>query len=87
MKGQVKMKGRRFFLSYKATSNNWFRSENEALRMDGKASEESSIGRNPSNFRNAASRRCRPFVAEIKVFRGGNMPFLRILMAPAGAHE
>jgi hypothetical protein len=39
--------------------------------MDGKASEESSIERNPSNFRNAASRRCRSFVAEIKVVRGG----------------
>ena len=28
----------------KATSNNWFRSENEDLRMDGKDSEVSSIG-------------------------------------------
>jgi hypothetical protein len=30
--------------SKKATSNNWFRSENEDLRMDGKALEVSSIG-------------------------------------------
>jgi hypothetical protein len=32
------------FESHKATSNNWFRSENEDLRMDGKALEVSSNG-------------------------------------------
>jgi hypothetical protein len=47
-----------------AASNNWFRSENEDLRMNGKALEVSSIERNPSNFQNAASRRISPFVAE-----------------------
>jgi hypothetical protein len=50
--------------SIMAASNNWFRSENEDLRMDGKVSEVSSIEINPSIFRNEASRRCRPFAAE-----------------------
>jgi|GEM_PF-3804559 len=40
-----------------ATSNNWFRRENENLRMDGKASEVSSIVINTANFRNEARRR------------------------------
>jgi hypothetical protein len=60
-------------LLLKAISKNWFRSENEDLRMDGEALEVSSIERNSSDFSNEASRRQRPFVAEIEVVRGGPM--------------
>jgi hypothetical protein len=41
----------------KAASNNWFRGENENLRMAGEALEVSSIERNPPFFRNEARRR------------------------------
>jgi hypothetical protein len=43
--------------NHKATSNNWFRGENENLRMAGEALEVSSIERNPPFFRNEARRR------------------------------
>ncbi|MBN1403016.1 MAG: hypothetical protein JW942_00935 [Opitutales bacterium] len=51
-------------------SDNWFRSENEDLRMDGKALEVSSIEKS-SELPKRSQPPQRPFAAEIKVVRGG----------------